>query len=42
MPHAKNRWTVKRLMIVIALSSVILCAWMRIARWVDWMEKAGY
>lgn len=42
MPHAKNRWTVKTLMIVIALLAVIFYAGMLIVRTYIWMVRAGY
>ncbi len=42
MPPAKNRWTVKTLMIVIALTAVILYAGMLIVRSYIWMVRAGW
>jgi hypothetical protein len=42
MPHAKDRWTVKTLMIVIALTAVILYTGMLIVRSYIWMVKAGW
>ena len=42
MPHAKDRWTVKTLMIVIALTAVILYTGMLIVRSYIWMVRAGW
>jgi hypothetical protein len=42
MPHAKNPWTVKTLMIMIALTAVILYSGMLIVRSYIWMVKAGW
>jgi hypothetical protein len=42
MPHAKNRWTIKTLMIVIALTAVILYTGMLIVRSYIWMVRAGW
>ena len=42
MPHAKNCWTVKTLMIVIALAAVILYTGMLIVRSYIWMVRAGW
>ena len=42
MPHAKNRWTVKTLMIVIALTAMILYTGMLIVRSYIWMVRAGW
>jgi Zn-dependent protease with chaperone function len=42
MPHAKNRWTVKTLMIVIALTAVILYAGMLFVRSYIYMVRAGW
>jgi hypothetical protein len=42
MPSAKNRWTVKTLMIVIALTAVILYTGMLIVKSYIWMVRAGW
>ena len=42
MPPAKNRWTVKTLMIVIALLAVIFYCGMLFVRSYIWMVKAGW
>lgn len=42
MPPAKNRSTVKNLMIVIALTAVILYSGILIVRGYIWMVKAGW
>ena len=42
MPPAQNRWTVKTLMIVIALTAVILYSWTVIVRGYIWMVRAGW
>jgi hypothetical protein len=42
MRSAKNRWTVKTLMIVIALIAVIFYTGMLIERSYIWMVRAGW
>jgi hypothetical protein len=42
MPLAKNRWTVKTMMIVIALTAVIFYTGMLIVRSYIWMVRAGW
>ncbi len=42
MPHAQNRWTVKTLMIMIALTAVILYAGIQIVRGYIGMVRAGW
>jgi hypothetical protein len=42
MPHEKNGWTVKTLMIVIALTAVILYAGMLFVRSYTYMVRAGW
>jgi hypothetical protein len=42
MSSPKNRWTVKTLMIVIALTAVILYTGMLIVKSYIWMVRAGW
>jgi hypothetical protein len=42
MPDPKDRWTVKTLMIVIALTAVILYSGMLFYRSYVWMVRAGW
>ena len=42
MPSAVNRWTVKTLMIVIALTAVILYTGILFVKSYIWMVRAGW